>query len=127
MIVRVWRRISMTHVAKRAQLLRLLLAAAVLVLLGGTGVARDRYDRHVDIVNETGRVIYSFYSTNKGVSHWGRDLLGQNVIQPGQGTRINLDDRTGYCVFDFRAVLDNGRVIERYRVDVCTVGTWRVQ
>ena len=117
----------MTFVAKRARLLGLALTTLVLVLLGGTSFAQDRYDRHVDIVNETGRVIYGFYSTNKSVTHWGRDLLGQNVIQPGQGTRVNLDDRTGYCVFDLRAVLDNGRVIERYRVDVCTVGAWHVR
>jgi hypothetical protein len=117
----------MPSVAKRIPLVGLALAALALVAVSGVAAARDRYDRHVDIVNETGRVIYSFYSTNRGVTHWGRDLLGQAVIQPGEGMRINLDDQTGYCVFDFRAVLDNRRVIERYRVDVCTVGTWYVR
>jgi len=117
----------MTFVARRTVWLGLALAASILVAWGNSGFARDRYDRHVDIVNETGRVIYGFYSTNKSVTHWGRDLLGSNVVQPGQGTRINLDDGTGYCVFDLKAVLDNGRVIERYRVGVCTVGTWYVR
>ena len=113
----------MPSLARRVALVTLAFAASLLVA-AGIATARDRYDRHVDIVNETGRVIYNFHATNKSVKTWGNDLLGQNVVQPGQGQRINLDDGTGYCVFDFRVVLDNGRAIERYRVDVCTVGTW---
>jgi hypothetical protein len=105
------------------------LALAGLLILGpnSTATARDRYDRHVDIINNSNLVIYAFHATNAGVKHWGRDLLGQNVIKPGQGYRINFDDGTGYCMFDFKAVLDNGRAIERYRVDVCTAATWTIQ
>lgn len=87
----------------------------------------DRHDRRMVIVNESGRTIQHFYATNSGVSKWGRDLLGQDVIPSGQRYIFNFDDGTGYCIFDFRAVLDNGRPIERYRVNVCEYAAWTVR
>jgi hypothetical protein len=89
--------------------------------------SRDRQDRRMVIVNESGRVIREFYATNTGVNKWGRDLLGDKVIPPGQRFAFNFDDGTGYCMFDFRAVLDNGRPVERYRVNVCEYVAWTVR
>jgi len=87
---------------------------------------RDRYDRRVVIVNESGRIIKAFHATNTGVSVWGSDILTQDIY-PGQRHIINFNDGTGYCMFDFRAVLDNGRAIERYRVNVCEAVYWTVR
>jgi hypothetical protein len=89
--------------------------------------SRDRFDRRMVIVNESRLVIREFYATNSGVNRWGRDLLGQSVIRPGQRYVFNFDDGTGYCLFDFRAVLENGRAIERYRVNVCENVSWTIQ
>jgi hypothetical protein len=102
------------------------LAALLLSLAPGAAIAqsRDRHDRRMVIVNESGRVVREFYATNSGVNRWGRDLLGQDVIRPGQRYVFNFDDGTGYCLFDFRAVLDNGRPVERYRVNVCENVSW---
>jgi hypothetical protein len=32
---------------------------------------------------------------------------------------INIDDGTGYCVFDFRAVFEDGEVLEKFGNNVC--------
>jgi hypothetical protein len=89
--------------------------------------SRDRHDRRMVIVNETGRTIRTFHATNSGVTKWGRDLLGSEVIRPGQRYVFDFDDGTGFCMFDFRAVLDNGRPVERYRVNVCEYASWTVR
>jgi hypothetical protein len=81
-------------------------------------------ERRMDIVNQTGHTIQHFYATNTSVKKWGRDLLGEAVIPPGQSYRFDFNDGTGACSFDFRAVLDNGRPIERYNVNVCTSTAW---
>jgi len=86
----------------------------------------DRRDRRMMIINETGRVIRQFHATNSSIKSWGRDLLGSNVISHGQRYAIDFNDGTGSCQFDFRAVLDNGRAVERYGVDVCTATQWIV-
>lgn len=91
-----------------------------------TAMAQDRRDRRMDIINDTGRAVNNFYATNTTVKNWGRDLLGQDVIAPGQSYRLDFNDGTGHCVFDLRAVLDNGRFFERYRVNVCNESAWRL-
>ena len=119
----------MTFAAARVFSIGLALATLFAVLTPDTASAQrgDRFDRRMVIVNETGRVIYAFHATNTGVRTWGRDLLGSSVIPPGQSWTFNFDDSTGYCMFDFKAVLDNGRAIERYRVNVCEFVTWTVR
>jgi hypothetical protein len=88
--------------------------------------SRDRYDRRMVVINDSRYVIREFYATNTGVNVWGRDLLGSSVIRPGQRYIFNFDDGTGYCMFDFRAVLENGRPVERYRVNVCQYSSWTI-
>jgi hypothetical protein len=110
------------------RLLSLALAlVASLAALAPDRASAQRYDRRMVILNDTGRIIRELYATNTGTKYWGRDLLGQNVIPSGGRYLVDFNDGTGYCMFDFRAVLDNGRPIERYRVNVCEYSTWTVR
>ena len=105
----------------------LLLAAVWLAGLSAvTAFAQDRNDRRMDIINDTDRVVNSVYATNSTIKNWGRDLLGQDVIASKQSYRFDFNDGTSQCMFDLRAVLDNGRFFERYRVNVCTATSWRL-
>lgn len=106
----------------------LLLAAVWLASFSAatTAFAQDRNDRRMDIINDTDRVVHGVYATNSTVKNWGRDLLGQDVIPSKQSYRFDFNDGTGQCTFDLRAVLDNGRFFERYKVNVCTATSWRL-
>ena len=95
-------------------------------LAATAGFAQDRNDRRMDVINDTTRAVNSVYATNSTVKNWGRDLLGQDVIPPKQSYRFDFNDGTGQCIFDLRAVLDNGRFFERYKVNVCTATSWRL-
>jgi hypothetical protein len=95
-------------------------------LASTTAFAQDRNDRRMDVINDTNRAVNGVYATNSTVKNWGRDLLGQDVIPPKQSYRFDFNDGTGQCIFDLRAVLDNGRFFERYKVNVCTASTWRL-
>lgn len=117
----------MSHLATRAVSATVALLALLAIVLADPVAAQDRHDRRMYIVNDSGRTIMYFHATNKGVRNWGRDLLGQSVIQPGQRWLFNFNDGTGYCVFDFRAVLDNGRAIERYGINACQAVSWSVR
>jgi hypothetical protein len=60
-----------------------------------------------------------------GVAPWlvlphGGCLLGRRYIS-------NFDDGTGYRMFDFSAVMDNGQPVERYRVNVCEYVSWTIR
>lgn len=81
-------------------------------------------DRRVTLVNNTGFTIVEFYGSNTGENNWQEDILGPDVLPSGSSVVINFDDATGYCMFDFRAVFDDGDVLERGGVNVCEIGTF---
>jgi hypothetical protein len=101
----------------------ILAATATLSLAAGANqaLARDNLDRHVNLVNQTDQSIVSFYASNVGSHVWNWDLLGADVLGPDHYTRLDLNDYSGYCRFDFRTVLDDGTVFYRYDVNVCTL------
>jgi hypothetical protein len=109
---------------------RIRVIAAVATLLAGVGSASiakaDRYDRHVLLVNNSHATITEFQASNRDDDFWSDDVLGDYVVRPGQYVRLDLDDGSGYCKFDFRTVLDDGSAIVRHSVDICTLTTYTI-
>ena len=101
---------------------KLLLGAAFAAALATPALAEDR---HVTIVNETNNTMVRFYASNAGRTNWEEDILGQRTLRPGQQVRINVDDGTSACVFDFRADFDDGDKLTRNGINVCKIGTYR--
>jgi hypothetical protein len=81
-------------------------------------------DRRVEIVNDTGVTMTRFYGSHQKTDDWEEDILGDDMLYPGQSVVINFDDGTGYCLFDFRAVFEDGDEVVEYGVDVCDIGTF---
>jgi len=86
----------------------------------------NAYDRTVRLVNDTGRTIIEFYASNVGTDSWQEDILSDYVLSPGRSTLLDLDDGTGYCVFDFKTVFRDGTSVIRRRVNVREVGAYRL-
>lgn len=80
-------------------------------------------DRHVTIVNNTNVAMREFYGSNAGADTWEEDILGRDVLPAGSSVKINFDDGTGYCKFDFKAVFADGSSLVDPNVDVCTTST----
>lgn len=102
---------------------RFLAAAAVAALAAFAGPALAQ-DRRVEIVNDTDVTMMKFYGSNQKTDSWEEDILGDDVLLPGQSVVINFDDGTGYCVFDFRAVFEDGDEVIENGIDVCEIGTF---
>jgi hypothetical protein len=84
-------------------------------------------DRRVRIINGTNTIVNSFFASNTKRRSWEEDILGKSVLQPGQSVIVNIDDGSGSCMFDFRAVLVNGRRVEMFNVNVCQVSSWTIR
>lgn len=97
-------------------------ACAALLLLAGS--AAQAANRHVDIVNKTGMTMKHFYASSTGTDDWEEDILGRDVIEDGETFDINIDDGTGACRFDFKAVFDNGKSLVRKSINVCEISTF---
>ena len=110
-------------------------AVAMAVLVGAAAAApppvtaptvqsRDGYDRHVTIKNRTGWTMLRFYASDSRKDDWEEDILGDDVLENGQNVRINIDDGSGACVYDFKAEFTNGQELTRSRINVCEIGEY---
>jgi hypothetical protein len=84
-------------------------------------------DRRVQLVNASGAAVREFYASNVSRSTWEEDILGRDVLLPGRSVMINIDDGSGACRFDFRAVLEDGRRIEQRDINVCEIARYVVR
>lgn len=81
-------------------------------------------NRHVDVINKTGKTLSEFYASNTGTESWEEDILGKDTLDDGETFEINIDDGTGACKFDFKAVFTDGTSHVQRGVDVCTISTF---
>lgn len=86
--------------------------------------SRDGYDRHVTIKNRTGWTMLRFYASDSRKDDWEEDILGSDVLEDGQNVRINIDDGSGACVYDFKAEFTNGQELTRSRINVCQISDY---
>ena len=86
--------------------------------------SRDGYDRHVTIRNRTGWTMLRFYASDSRSGDWEEDILGDSVLEDGANIRINIDDGSGACLYDFKAEFTNGQELVRERINVCQVSEY---
>jgi hypothetical protein len=100
--------------------------AAVATLAGAAAApALAQENRRVKIINETGFTMVRFYASNVSRNNWEEDILGQAVLRNGQSVTVNIDDGTGACRFDFKAVFDDGDELVRNDINVCRISSYR--
>lgn len=100
--------------------------AALLIAASVSGAtvqaqSRDGRDRRVIIVNNTEHDMVEFHASNVRTDSWQEDILGDEVLESGHQVVVRIDDGTGYCMYDFKAVFDNGQVLIRHNVNVCQI------
>ncbi len=84
-------------------------------------------NRYVKVINRTSSSIRYFYASNVDEDRWGYDILGDFVvIFPNHYMEIDIDDGTGHCLYDFKAILTDGREATTRNVNVCTQESWTV-
>jgi len=98
----------------------------LVTMLAVAPVQSQAFDHHVDIVNNSPYTVTEFNASNVDRGRWEEDLLGSSVLRPGRSVRANIDDGTGHCYYDFRAVFTNGRTLTQYGVDVCRISRWTI-
>jgi hypothetical protein len=95
-------------------------AMSISVAAAGSAAAADR---HVNVVNSTGRTLTHFYASNVNDPNFHGDILGTSVLRAGGVWRVNFDDGSGACVFDIRAKFSDGEVKTWTGLNVCTATT----
>ncbi|HEY8614104.1 MAG TPA: Tat pathway signal protein [Roseomonas sp.] len=95
--------------------LTLLLSGLLSGLAASPAIAQD--DPSFNVVNRSGQTIQELYVSSAQVNNWGRDLLGNAVLENGRSFPVRLP--AGQCINDIRAVYEGGRSEERRAIDTC--------
>ena len=103
----------------------LLVASVATFSLISTGPG-EALDRRVRVVNDSSRTMTKFQASNKSSKSWEEDILGTDVLKPGQSVVVNINDGTGFCVFDLRATFQGGATVVRRNINICKISSWTI-
>jgi hypothetical protein len=83
------------------------------------GTARQNFS----VVNATGHVVVTLNVSPTTEDEWGPDILGSQVLQPGQTAQVVFDRAEQQCNYDIRATYDDHDTSDVRNVNLCQVGT----
>jgi len=86
--------------------------------------AQDSFNRDVRVHNQTGWTMTYVYAASTGSETWGGDLLRSRTLAPGDSLVMTINDGSGACRYDLRAVFDNGEALRRNNIDVCRIADY---
>lgn len=98
-------------------------AGAALFSSSGAIAGTMGNDYTLSVNNRSSTTVTELYATNIGDEGWGDDLLEGDRIRPGRSYVVDVDDYSGYCVYDLRAVDSRGDEWED-RLNVCDEADW---
>lgn len=100
---------------------KLILLLGLAFLSAGAVKAADQ-DFWLD--NETGSPIYHLYISPSASDNWQNDVLGQNVLESGNKTKVLIGSRDdSYRYFDIKIVYENGGAWVDHHVDLIQLNT----
>ncbi len=105
--------------------LALLLVTAVMAV-GGQVTHTHADERDFTVINgSSSKVIMNFYVAPSGPGEdWGNDILGVSTLAPGESAFIYFTRYTdGNCMYDMRAVFDDGTEGQLLNIDLCSTLT----
>ena len=96
------------------------LLGAALTGASAAPVAAQVNDPSFRVVNRTSSVVQEVYASPSTQQNWGRDRLGNDVIQPGASYIVRLP-ADGNCVYDLRFVYQGDRSEEKRNLNTCNL------
>jgi len=95
-------------------------ALAVLAGLFMTGTALAG-QQDFKLINDTGYTIKEIYVSPAKSDDWEEDVLGRDVLGDGEQTRITFSRDTDSCLWDMKAVYEDGDTAEWTGFNLCEV------
>jgi hypothetical protein len=109
---------------------RALAAIAVVGALAVTTATTAFADaRNFTVVNNSSLTITHLYVSAADTQSWEEDVLGKDVLAPGESWDITFskyDGEAGKCLYDIKAVGKEGQEGVQYKLDLCSITsfTW---
>ena len=94
-------------------------AAALLACLAAAPAMAGQQD--FVLVNQTGYTIQQVYVSPSDTRSWEEDVLGDDVLMDGDRGTIRFDRAEDTCIWDLKAVYEDGETAEWQGFDLCEV------
>jgi hypothetical protein len=91
-----------------------------------TGPPVSAFDRTIEVTNNTRMAIVEIEIAQVGTDQWEMDILSDNILAPAQSLIVEIENKAGYCRFDFKTVFDDGTTLIRRNIDVCALERFAV-
>lgn len=99
-----------------------LAAATALAALSALPAAAQTYG--VRFQNNSGATVYRIYSSPSNNSSWEQDLLGANVLYPGQGLDVTIHN-VANCYYDVLIEWESGyQEVDTW--DICSYSQYNI-
>ena len=107
---------------------RRLIGSALALIVAVAVVAVSTQDAHADrrdftLNNNSSTVISRLYVSCSGCDNWGYDVLGTDVLYPGESTPITFPRPSSQCFYDIKVVNSRGNSAVLWGVNLCTTYT----
>jgi hypothetical protein len=73
------------------------------------------------IHNHSGANIVRLYVSDSRHRNWEEDVMGRDILRPGEDTNINFNGPVNRCLFDIKAIFSDGNSAEKHNVNLCTI------
>lgn len=100
------------------------LTVAFLILFATAAYAGKQ---DVTIVNKVKKSIHHVYISEAKVDDWEEDILGDDVLDPGESVKVTFDNTHKACKWDFKAVDGDGVEYLLMGVNLCEVSTINIR
>jgi hypothetical protein len=93
-----------------------------MVVVSNQAVLAD--PRDFTLENDSLSYVTHVYVSPANSTEWGDDVLGEDVLPPGQSVDITFDEGIGNtCIYDILVVNENKLKTRKDRENLCTTGT----
>jgi hypothetical protein len=80
------------------------------------------YDRSFELYNNSYNTIVYVRASPSSSSYWSDDILGRDVLYPGESLAVNVPPGSGSdCYYDIQITDETGRSYDYYEIDLCSV------
>lgn len=104
-----------------------------IVAAGALAACLTTFSAHAEdlvftLTNGTNSVLTQFYTSPTGVNDWEADVLGQDVLNPGESAQVTIADGRTVCNYDMRFEFTEDSELDTTTdtQDLCELGSYTI-
>jgi hypothetical protein len=104
------------------------IAAGALAACLASVVSAQAEDLVFTLTNGTNSVLNEFYTSPTGVDNWEADVLGRDVLNPGESATVTIADGRSVCNYDMRFEFTEESDLDTTTdtQDLCALGAYTI-